>query len=90
MVNIIWIFYLKVIQRESEDILCTVLKWLEAIKTMDMVLICFQSFGHPSEYRLSEGQEKGFVTFAFLIKINICHDFFRGENYTTYWILKAW
>lgn len=83
MVNIIRIFYLKVIQLESEDTLCTVLKWLEMIKTMDMVLICFQSYGHPSEYIVSEDQENGFVTFASIIEINICHDFSRGENYTT-------
>lgn len=71
------------IQLESEDTLCAVLKWLEIIKTMDMVLIRFQSYGHPSECMLSEDQKNGYVTFASLIGINICLDFSRGENYTT-------
>lgn len=61
------------------------------IKTMKMALIFSQIYvsnSHPLKCVLSEDQENGFVTSAFLVELNTCHDFSRGENYTTYWIIK--
>ena len=52
---------------------------------------CFQICGpnaHPSECVLSGDQETGLATFDSLTEMNPCHDFSRGDNYTTYRIIK--